>query len=571
MRSLPSPRISATVVAILAVMAALMIGAMRQESATVDETTYIGAGYSYFKTGSYRLSEGHPIFSQLLAAVPTKCFDIAESPTVIALREARAFIPYTCRWTGGVVARRDVFPTGPNFYEWALPETQLYGQLLVYDPANNAEGILFACRVTQVVLTLITGVFVFFWARQLAGDPAGLLALLMWACNPIALAYGHLVLTDSSMTLMFGGCLWLFCRFLHQPTWQRALVAGAGIGLSFVMKFTSVTLIPTAAVLSGVYYLRGRCDATWKRGFVRGLGLLAAGLWGVVLIAYFPNWSPAPAPSADLAAKLGVPDWYQTLRPILIPKDFFKGITLYVGMARETYRSYLMGQWSDRGWWYYFPVAMALKTPLALWLLTLAGGWRFLKNARRLPFDWWVPWLGVAVFLGFAMQGKINIGVRHVMPVFPLLAVGVAVQLAQLERRWRRGVWLICAWLIMSAGVAYPEYIQYFNELVGGPQQGYKYLIDSNFDWGADAKRLKLYLDQHHIDHIYLNYFGTQQSIEYHKIPNTRVDAQQARQIKQGVLVVSASELMRPDWGWLRESRQPVARIAYTLFVYQFP
>jgi Uri superfamily endonuclease len=114
-------------------------------------------------------------------------------------------------------------------------------------------------------------------------------------------------------------------------------------------------------------------------------------------------------------------------------------------------------------------------------------------------------------------------------------------------------------------------YIQFFSEAVGGARNGYKYLIDSNFDWGQDAKRLKRFLDERQIRHVYLDYFGNQFSIEYLKISNTRVDAEQAKQIREGVLVVSASQLMRAEWAWLRESRQPVERVAHTLFVYQFP
>ena len=110
-----------------------------------------------------------------------------------------------------------------------------------------------------------------------------------------------------------------------------------------------------------------------------------------------------------------------------------------------------------------------------------------------------------------------------------------------------------------------------FSEIVGGSPNGYKYLVDSNYDWGQDAHRLKLYLDRQGIQHIYLNYFGTQFSTEFLKIPNTRVGPEQARQIRDGYLVVSVSELMRPDWDWLRNSRQPVARVAHTLFVYRFP
>jgi hypothetical protein len=153
--------------------------------------------------------------------------------------------------------------------------------------------------------------------------------------------------------------------------------------------------------------------------------------------------------------------------------------------------------------------------------------------------------------------------------MYPLLAVGAGCALAQAPKKIQLGAWALCGWLAVVALASYPFYIQYFNELTGGADNGYRYLIDSNYDWGQDAKRLKTFLDERHIDQIYLDYFGTQFSIEYLKIPNTRVDAEKARQLKQGWLVVSASELMRPEWAWLRESAQPEARAAHTLFVYQ--
>jgi hypothetical protein len=116
----------------------------------------------------------------------------------------------------------------------------------------------------------------------------------------------------------------------------------------------------------------------------------------------------------------------------------------------------------------------------------------------------------------------------------------------------------------------YPLYLQFCSEAIGGAKNGYKYFADSNYDWGQDANRLKQFLQERGIDRIYLDYFGTQYNIEYLKIANTRVNAEQAKQIKRGWLVVSASQLMRPEWSWLRESHQPVARVAHTLFVYQF-
>ena len=117
--------------------------------------------------------------------------------------------------------------------------------------------------------------------------------------------------------------------------------------------------------------------------------------------------------------------------------------------------------------------------------------------------------------------------------------------------------------------LAYPQFICYMNPLAGGTENGYRHLLDSNYDWGQDVIRLRKFLDERGIDKIYLQYFGTQAAIEYYRIPNDFVDSETAQRIQQGYLVVSVQALMRPEWKWLRESRQPIARVGYTLFVYQ--
>ena len=554
-----------------------MIGAMREESATVDETSYLGAGYCFFKTGSYRFAVGHPILSQLIASFPIRFFEIHESPELVALREGKTMMPYACRWSGPVGSTKELFPNGPDFYHWPPPESQLFGQYLIYDPANDAEKLLFYGRLTQVVLTVALGLLLFFWTRELAGAHAGLIAAILWTLNPVVLGYGHLILSDMSITLMLPATVWLYARFLQQPSSRRALLAGAGSGLSFAMKFTALSLLPILAVITAMYWWKVKRPEPaikvreWAKRWGTGLAIMAVSTWMVVMIVYCPNWSPAPSISPERAAALGVPGWFQTLRPILLPKDYFKELALMVEHVREEGDSYLMGQWSRTGWWYYYSLAMLFKSPIPLLVLVLGGLVLLFRRWRQQSFGELVPWMGAATYLCFSMTSKVNIGVRHVLPVYSLLAVATAAQLVKVNQRWKIGVWVLCGWLGLTAITAYPFYIQYFNELVGGPKDGYKYLIDSNFDWGQDAKRLKQFLDDHDIKHIYLDYFGTQAAIPYYKIPATRVNGQQAQQIRQGYLVVSASQLMRPEWEWLRESRTPMARVAYTTFVYQFP
>jgi hypothetical protein len=281
-------------------------------------------------------------------------------------------------------------------------------------------------------------------------------------------------------------------------------------------------------------------------------------------------WSPAPEISPSQASTLGVPGWFQAFRPLLIPRDFFKGVALVLSHSQGGHDAYFLGEWSNRGWWYYFPVVFALKSPLAFLAALLVGVALAVTHWKKLRLDEKTPWIAGAAYFGLAMTSSINIGVRHLLPVVPLVCVGVGCSLARIKNRAAQcTVFALVAWEVVVAVAVYPRYLQFFNEAAGGARNGYKYALDSNFDWGQDAKRLKQFLDDRSISHIYLDYFGTQYNIEYLKIPNTRVSADQARQITDGWLVVSASELMRPEWSWLRESREPTARVADTLFAYR--
>ena len=277
-------------------------------------------------------------------------------------------------------------------------------------------------------------------------------------------------------------------------------------------------------------------------------------------------WAPAPPMPQQQATALGVPGWFQAFRPLLIPPDFFKGLALTLGHSKMGHEEYLLSGWSHEGWWYYYPFTMFLKSPLAFIALLVTAAGVFLRNrARTRPLEG-VAWVCAALYLLAAMTSKVNIGVRHLLPIFPLLTVGIGCAIPRLKQ------WLVgglVAWQAIICLISAPLYLQFFSEAVGGASNGYKYLIDSNYDWGQDAKRLKAFLNERGVDHIYLDYFGTQFSIEYLKIPNTRTDANKAREIKQGWLVISASQLMRPEWAWLRESRPPTERVAWTLFVYR--
>jgi len=568
MRSLVSPW--CFIALLLAVMALLMMGAMQEESATMDEPVNLAAGYLSWRGNPHRFNPEHPPLGQMLAALPLVLLDVNVPDFLKQLGELRLGAPQARPWKGWETGRAEqYYPSGrSSWYYWPYWEAGIFGQELLYGGWNDPETLLWACRSMQVGLTVLTGWVIAFWLRKTAGMRAAVLGAAMWVFNPIALAYGHLTVTDISVTFAMTLAIWACCVFLEQPSWRTALWTGGASGLALTMKFSAVLLVPIFVVLAAAFLVCHRNALEESLRFWKWLPLVAVTTWSVVLLVYAPHWTPAPAISAADAERIGVPSWFQALRPVLIPPDFFKGIAMQAAHAAHGHEAFLCGEWRSKGWWYYFPLALVWKLPIPLLLLTALGLGLWVGRAKQCSFAESGPWMAAAVYFGFSMTSTINIGVRYLLPMLPLLAVGAAPQLARLSGKWRVGLWGVCAWLAVVTALAYPFYIEYFNELGGGTRYGYRRLVDSNYDWGQDAKRLRDWLAERGNPPIYLRFFGSGKAIQYYGIRYEAASPEKVRSAQRGWLVISASALMKPEWRWLDEQRQPLARIGRTLFVY---
>ena len=247
---------------------------------------------------------------------------------------------------------------------------------------------------------------------------------------------------------------------------------------------------------------------------------------------------------------MNIPSWFEDFRPILIPRDFFKAVALLLGSANVGHNGYLFGEWSPDGWWYYYPVAFALKTPIALLALIAGALIILLRRTRTYPVEQLVPWIAAGIFFALAMHNKMDIGVRHLLPVYGLLAVAVASRLAPLRGPGSRDP---CSGGLAGRGSAFalvPFTLNTSTSLLGSTRNGYKYLLDSNLDWGQDVKRLKKYLVDHDLTHFYLTYFGVEKALTYYGLQYTTVEATEARNLPRGgTLVISAMALIQPGMG----------------------
>jgi 4-amino-4-deoxy-L-arabinose transferase-like glycosyltransferase len=199
----------------------------------------------------------------------------------------------------------------------------------------------------------------------------------------------------------------------------------------------------------------------------------------------------------------------------LLPNALSQGF-LHAQSLAVSRPAFLAGDYSTQGWWYYFPAAMLLKTPVLMLLLFALGAFAVSRpQPSSVRLFMLVP---VAMFLGLAITSNLNIGLRHILPVYPFLIVLAGAGAEAVAGRAKRpdaAAVVLLAIAGLEFAIVYPHTLAYFNVLAGGPANGFRYLADSNVDWGQDLKRLKRWMTEHNVDHINLAYFGVAEPSYY--------------------------------------------------------
>lgn len=496
--------------------------AVRTKSATWDETNYFGMGDYLLRTRQWNVPSSvlHPPLAFYLDGLPLLFADL----------DRRV-------WTYDQARERNL-----DFLGAADPER---GRTLLASEANRGDRLLLRSRLVSMLQALLLGVFVYLYAKDLYGWGGGALALLLFAFCPNVLAHGSLITPDITVTVFFFIAVYALRRAVVAGRPLTYALAGVALGLALLSKFTAVLLLPIEAVILGCALLRR------QRPSPAGLVALAACALLVFLGGY-----------------------------LFDPTPYFQGFQ--VQQAHGAHSAFLMGKISADGWWYYCLAAFGLKTPIPVLLFLAVGLWGACARAwrRSLTLDDVALWLPVvAIFAFFSVELR-SIGLRYVLPAYPfvfVLAAGAVLSL----RRLKYLLALPLAWYVAGTLAAWPDHLAYFNESIGGPANGYRYLVDSNLDWGQDLKGLKAFMDGRGIDRIYLSYFGLdapdRYGIRYTWLPSYELrnpTPQATVNIPRGAYVaISATNLqgvyMTPPtmFRWL-DRYTPIAAIGHSIFVY---
>lgn len=566
MRAIHTKVLWPIVIFLVLLQGVLALTLVHRESLTFDEDDHMFAGYMMWKTADYGLNPEHPPLVKLLATVPV----LGDKLWVPPLQ-------------------------GRDFKK----EAYLDGRDWLAHNDGGSQRMVFRMRASAELLALGLALSVFFAAREWFGDLAGLFALTLVAFDPNILAHSALVTTDMGVSCFFMLSIYTFYRYAKQPSRLRLFVAGVVLGLLLATKHSGILIAPMILLLTAWEILVTPREQRGRTA-IRFAGALAAmTVIGVLVLWSFYGFRYAARP-AGLQLSTSLVQYAAPLKPFqnavvmgiarahLLPESYLLGL-VDVKRVAEFYPTYLMGHVFAHGFWWYFPVVILIKSTLGLLgLLVLTA---FALTTKRLPLRRELLYAAVppVVYLLVAMESGMNIGARHLLPMYTfffVLAAAGAAALARVGRPWAVLCGILLGAHIVSSMLVYPTEIAYANEVWGGPRNLHNLLSDANVDWAQELLQVKQWQDRHPQEECWFAYFAYPEvqpstyGIRCHALPTVDTmwmgGTELIPQHIQGTVLISAGDLSGCEWpsGKVNpyrvfQAKRPDEAIDHAVFVYR--
>lgn len=553
------------VLAAFAIMATL---AARRNGITFDEPVHVAAGRAYWQARDYRFQPENGLLPQRLEGLPA----------------ALANVPF------------------PTAEQKAWREADVWGvaRAYLFAPEVDAMGIVFPARLVSVALGVLLLALAWRWSASLWGERGGLATLVLGAFCPHLLAHGSLATSDMAAALGFTAALLAWSRLLHRVTLARFTAAALATTFLALSKYSAVLLAPIILALA-VLRLTRRAGVPVRLGgrarLVRGPGraaVLGGAIIAIALVTWIGIWAGygfrySAAPDGS-EARFAQP-WSEVLieqprrsgsvmadgvtasdavelRPgvvqkmarfarahHLLPEAYLYGLAFVDRFSRHRL-AYFAGEFRERGWLEFFPAAFLLKTTLPALALIVLAWLAWSRHPRRARMAYRLAPLAAVtiVYWAAALGSHLNIGHRHLLPLYPALYVFSGAVTLLAWRRWGALALVLVVWHVADSLAVRPHYLTFFNGLAGGPAGGHRFLVDSSLDWGQGLPELRRWLDANAGDsRVYLSYFGSDEparlGIRATRIGDAYFDHSPSRQVlpalEPGLYCIGATMLHR--------------------------
>jgi hypothetical protein len=406
------------------------------------------------------------------------------------------------------------------------------GQDMLFNSGNNPEKISVYAKIPFIIFSLLLGLLLFFFSKELYGIKAGLFSLTLYAFSPTILAYSTIGFSDPIITFFVFSTIYLLWKLIMQGyTKTRLILTGISFGFALASKFTAILLIPIIILLFAVKVFQ---DNNRKKALKKfSIKFMIILLIGFVTLhsTYFFSFDSA----ANSIPERNVRQIDSFINENLAEGSFNKKIANFLlydlkmpmpgyaaGFAKqysigklEYKRAYLNGEVYTGGKWYYFFEALLIKTPIPLIIFFIISSLFFIKTIKKRFMNEIFLLLPMLFFFGIFIIINFNLGLHYILPIMPFIFI-FSSQILNIRLKnklytiaFRIFIGLLLLWYVLSALFTMPYYMAYFNEFIGGSKNGYKYLLGSNLDSGQNLKELNNYLKSNNIDNIKLSYHGT--------------------------------------------------------------
>ncbi len=521
-------------------------------SQTWDEPAHIAAGMEWLSDGVYRYEPKHPPLARVMVAL---------GPFLDGLRSIGAF----------------------NVYD--------EGNAILHARGTYWRNLTLA-RLGTLPFFVLASLVVWMWGRRIFGEAAALFATALFTTLPPILAHAGVAATDLALAATFVSAMFATAIWLDAPTRWHSVLLGFAMALSILSRLPALMYLGVCGLIVLGLWLRADSRNTvrsllrrWPRLIVVGLTVFMT-LWAGYRFSFRPLSAVEDRPHRVIDRWVGSNEklraWAYAIveAPVVPAGELLEGVVAVVRHNAQGHPAYLFGQVSFKGWWYFFPVALAVKTPLPFLILAGVGVVALARRPRS--FERWEAWVPALCALGVllaSLPSHIDSGVRIMLPMYPLLAIVAGLggmSLWRLDRFSLVGRILVAGlitWQVVGSVLVHPDYLAYFNELAGSQPE--RILINSDLDWGQDLERLRITLHQLRVERVSIAYNGWA-DLPKHDLPPfvTLVPHQPTT----GWIAISIWLLENDDTGlppydgfaWLK-AYQPVTVVGRTIKLYYIP
>jgi 4-amino-4-deoxy-L-arabinose transferase-like glycosyltransferase len=558
------------VVALLILQVAQFTFVVHRESLTFDEDDHSFSGYMMWKTGDYGLNPEHPPLVKLLAAIPTLGKQLWTPPL-----QGRFF-------------KSEAYDDGRD---WLARND------------GGSQHLLFQMRMMTGILAVGLSLAIFFATREFFGTGAALFALVIASFDPNLLAHSALVTTDMAVTCFLLTSIYAFYRYVKKPGWGRLIVVAVSAGLLISSKHSGILFAPIMLVLI-LWEVAATPRGQRLRTAFRLTGAFAFILIGGCIVLWaFSGFRYAARPAGlQLIPSLaiycsGLSHFDHTViltlaRWRLLPESELMGLA-DVKLMAQVYPTFILNHVYSHAVWWYFPIAFLIKTTLGMLALLALSALAMVTGRLRWSREVAYLVLPAALYFAIAMSAGMDIGARHILPVYALAAIlagGAVMALSHRNGRWIPAWTWVCGLLVVahvaSALSVFPNYMAYANRAWGGPENVHNLLSDANVDWAQQLYQVKDWQDQHPSQSCWFAYFANPEidpavyGIHCNVLPTADTGwsggATIVPPVIDGPVFISAGDLSGCEWasGELNPYRsfqqiKPAASIDYGVFVYQ--